>query len=125
MTELPYESYFATSANLEVASTPPTSLTIFHNRNVISISLAGDMETKLLNGIKIYGDKEAVDAITHLVDDYLSIWESSYLVQIPPERWMKVQLKPGLKTKMSNIKPRIYLLGMEAKRLVGETFDEM
>ncbi len=125
VTELPYESCFATSADLEVASTPPTSPTIFHDRNGISILPARDMETELPKGIKIYGDREAVDAITRLVNDYPTIWESSGFVQVPPERWMKVHLKPGWETKVSSIKPRVYPLGIEAKRLVGETFDEM
>ena len=125
VTELPYESCFATSADLDVASTPPTSPTIFHDRNGISILLAGDMEIELPNDIKIYGDKEVVDAITRLVDDYPSIWESSDFVQILPEHWMKVHLKPGWETKVSNIKPRVYLLGIEAKRLVDETFDKI
>ncbi len=73
VTELPYESCFATSADIDMASTPPTSPTIFHDRNGISIPPAGDMETELPNGIKIYGDKEAVDAITRLMDNYPSI----------------------------------------------------
>lgn len=94
VTELLYESYFATSADIDVASTSPISPTIFHDRNRISIPPTGDMETELPNGIKIYGDKEAVDAITRLVDDYPSIWEFSGFVQIPPERWMKIYLKP-------------------------------
>ena len=86
MTELSYKSYFATSADLDVASIPPTSPTIFHDRNKISIPPVGDMEIELPNGIKIYGDKEAVDAITRLVDDYPLIWESSGFVQILPDR---------------------------------------
>ncbi len=125
VTELPYESCFPTSADLDVASTPPTSSTIFHDRNGISIPPAGDIETELPNGIKIYGDREAVDAITRLVKDYPTIWESSGFVQVPPERWMKVHLKSGWETKVSSIKSRVYPLGIEAKCLVDETFDEM
>lgn len=71
--ELPYKSCFATSADLDIASTPPTSLAIFHDRRDISIPPDGDLETELPNGIKIYGDKEAVDAIMQLVDEYPSI----------------------------------------------------
>lgn len=70
VTELPYESCFAISADFDLASTPPTLLTIFHDRNGISIPPAGDLETELSNGIKTYGDKESVDAITRLVDEY-------------------------------------------------------
>ena len=125
VTKLPYESCFAILADLDVASTAPTLPTIFHDCNEISIPPAGNMETELPNGIIIYEDKEAVDAITRLVDNYSSIWKSSGFVQIPPERWMKVHQKPGWETKVSNIKPRVYPLGIEAKRLVDETFDEI
>ncbi len=38
---------------------------------------------------------------------------------------MKVHLKPGWETKVSSIKPRVYPLGIEVKRLVDETFDEL
>ena len=38
---------------------------------------------------------------------------------------MKVYLKPGWETKVLAIKPRVYLLGIEARYLVNETFDEM
>lgn len=73
VTKLLYKSYFATSADLDVASIPPISPTIFHDRNGISIPPARDIKIELPNGIKIYGDKEAVDTITRLVDNYLSI----------------------------------------------------
>lgn len=86
VTKLPYKSCFASSADLDVASTPPTSPTIFHDRTGISIPSSGDLETELSNGIKIYGDREAVNAITRLVDEYPTIWESSGFVQILPER---------------------------------------
>lgn len=95
VTELPYESYFATSIDVDITSTPPILPTIFHDRNGISISSFIDLETELRNGIKIYGDRETVGSITRLVDEYPSIWESSGFVQIPPERWMKVYLKLG------------------------------
>lgn len=38
---------------------------------------------------------------------------------------MKVHLNPGWETKVSTIKPRVYPLGIKAKRLVDKTFDEM
>ena len=98
---------------------------IFYNRNNISNLPAGDLETELPNAIKIYGNKKAVDAITYLVDEYLSIWQSFDFVQIPLERWMKVHLKSGWETKVLTIKPSVYSLDIEAKRLVNKTFDKM
>lgn len=82
VTELPYKNCFATSADLDIASTPPILSTIFYDCNGISILLAKDLKIELLNGIKIYGNKEAVDAITRLINEYSSIWESLGFVQV-------------------------------------------
>lgn len=38
---------------------------------------------------------------------------------------MKVHLKPGWEIKVSAIKPRVYPLGINAKRLGNETFNKM
>lgn len=38
---------------------------------------------------------------------------------------MKVHLKPGWESKVSAIKPRVYPLGNDSRRVVNETFDEM
>lgn len=81
VTKLPYKSCFATSVDLDVASTTPTLLVIFYDRNGISIFPAKELETELPNGIKIYGNKEAVDIIMQLVNEYSSIWKSSDFVQ--------------------------------------------
>lgn len=126
VTELPYESCFAASVGHEAASSPPISLPLFHERSGITIPPNGtSLETELPNGIKIYGDKDAVEQITRLVNEYPSIWESSGFVQVPPERWMKVHLKSGWESKVSAIKPRVYPLGNNSKQLVDQTFDEM
>ena len=41
--ELPYKNFFATSADLDIVSMPPTLPTIFYDRNGISIPLTGDL----------------------------------------------------------------------------------
>lgn len=43
--KLPYKSCFATSANLDVTSIPPTLPAFFHDQNCISIPLAENLET--------------------------------------------------------------------------------
>lgn len=123
--ELSYKSCFATSTNLNTAFTPHTLPIIFHDHNNISIPLVRDLEMELPNGIKIYGDKETVDTITCLVNKYPSIWKSLRFVQVPPKCWIKVYLKPGWETKISIIKPRVYLLDIKAKDLVNKMFDKM
>ena len=83
------------------------------------------IETTLGNGVRVYGDEHAVTLLSQLVAEYPSIWESEGFVQIPPERWMKVPLKPGWEAKVFAIKPSVYPLGNEACQLVDEMFDEM
>ena len=75
--------------------------------------------------MRVYGDEAAIREISELVAQYPSIWESEGFVQISPERWMKVHLKPGWESKVSAIKPRVYPLGNNSRRVVDEIFDEM
>lgn len=87
ITEIPFENCFATSVDHDAASTLSTSPLLFHKRNGITIPPAdAGLETELPNGIKIYRDRQAVEKITRLVNEYPSIWKSSGFVQVPPER---------------------------------------
>ena len=77
ITEITFENCFATLVNNDAASTPPTSLLLFHERNGITIPPAdASLETELPNSIKLYGDSRAVEKITRLINKYPSIWES-------------------------------------------------
>ena len=46
-------------------------------------------------------------------------------MQVPPERWINVHLKPEWETKVLAIKARLYPLGIDSRRLVDKTFDEL
>lgn len=83
------------------------------------------LETQLNNKVRVYGDPAAVEQISQLLAEYSSIWESGGFVQILPERWMKVPLIPDWESKVSIIKPKVYPLGNESRRLVDKTFDKM
>ena len=63
--------------------------------------------------------------ISDLVAEYPSIWKSQGFVQIPPEQWMTMPLKLGWEAKVSAIKPRVYPLGNDARRLVDDTSNEL
>ena len=116
ITEILFENCFATSVDHDSASSPPISPILFHEWSGITILPANTgLKTELSNGIKIYGDRQAVEKITRLVNKYPSIWESLGFMQVPPERWMKVHLKPGWEVKVSAIKPKVYPLGIDSK----------
>ena len=126
--DIAYENCFLldTRSAYDAASVPPSSHP-FSNLGAGPALPPADasMETVLENGIKVFGDTNAVRQISDLVAEYPSIWESRGFVQIPPERWMKVPLKPGWEAKVSAIKPRVYPLGNDTRRLVDDTFDEL
>lgn len=63
--------------------------------------------------------------LSQLVDKYPSIWQFKGFMQILPTCWMKVSFKLGWKTKVSAIKPKIYLLGNKSRQLINKTFDKM
>lgn len=73
VTKLFYKSCFITLADLDATSTSSNLPIIFYDCNGISIPIAGNLKTELLNNIKIYGNKETVDSITCLVNEYPSI----------------------------------------------------
>lgn len=50
---------------------PPTSPLLFYEQNGITIPpTSAGLQTELSNGIKIYGNGQAVEKITHLVNEY-------------------------------------------------------
>ena len=123
-----YDNCFLADAESAFHSTtvPPQTAPFFeHKLSITPTPPDLSMETTLENEVRVYGDKHAVTLLAQLVAEYPSIWESEGFVQIPPERWMKVPLKPGWEEKVSAIKFRVYPLGNEACQIVDETFDEM
>ena len=117
-------------ANAEVilnsAIVPPlTAPFLEHKPSLAPTPTDPSMERTLDNWVKVYGDKHAATLLARLVAKFPTIWESQGFVQIPPERWITVPLKPGWESKVSSIKPRIYPFGNEAQKVVDNTFDEM
>ena len=126
--DIRYDNCFLadTETAFDSATIPPQTTPFFeHGPFCTPTPTDPSMVTTLENGMSVYRDKHAVALLAQLVAEYPSIWESEGFVQIPPERWMKVPLKPSWEAKVSTIKPRIYPLGNEARQLVDETFDEM
>lgn len=96
--DITYENCFLihTRSAYSAASVPPSS----HTFSVLGAEPTlppadALMETVLENEIRMFGDANVVRQISDLVTEYPSIWRSQGFVQIPPERLMKVPLKPG------------------------------
>lgn len=116
VTEVTYKNGFFTDLDTEIAERPPQSVPFQDHTGLTVTSVNSSYENRLPNGIRICGDQETVTRISALVSEYPSIWESSGFVQIHLERWMTVPLHDGWQDKVGSIKPRIYPLGLEAKK---------
>ncbi len=126
VTEVMDKNCFQAVLDLEAAGVPPKLISDHFNCRLVAISSADpSLETKLPNGVMIYGEEKAVQRIVSLVDKLTTIWDSSSFVDISPERWMTVPLKDDWHAKLTNIKPKVYSLGVEARDLVNETFDKL
>lgn len=89
--------FFANVHSVRNATTSPPSSQHLSKPNAVSFLLPNNssLKTVLSNGIKVYRDITAVRQIVDLVAEYPIIWKSQGFVQILPERWMTVLLKPG------------------------------
>ena len=126
--DIHYNNYFLADAKsvFNSVTVPPQTAPFFeHELSYTLTPVILFMETRLDNRVRVYRDKYAVVLLAQLVAKYPSIWKSEGFVQIPPEHYMKVPLKPGCQAKVSAIKPKVYPLGKEACQLIDETFDKM
>ena len=126
--DIAYDNCFLTniqSALYAATSLPSSYRPLGHSDKPPLLPTNPFLETVLDNGVNVYGDAAAVRQIADLVVEYPTIWESQGFVQIPLERWMTVPLKPSGESKVSAIKPQIYPLGNETRRVIDDTFDEM
>lgn len=80
------------------------------------------IETILPNGITIYGTPEATESIRRVTDQYPTLWtDDGQTIDVPPERWMPIDLKPDAKVSAA----RVYPLGPKEKALVDQEFDKL
>ena len=123
LTEVLYDSYFQFVLYLELAKHPPGIPN--YQVGIRVFTLEPGLETRFAKGIWVYGGPLAIQKISDLVNEFFSIWKASGFAQILPERWMIVLLHTDRQSHLHTIKPRIYLLGNEAKALVNKTFNKL
>lgn len=126
VTELFYENYLQAGLNLDAAKMPPKAAPLHEFYQGIRVSTVDPLlETKLVNSVKVYGDQVAVERLSSLVTEFSSIWEISGFVNMSPERWMMVSLQDDWQSCVSAIRPKVYPLGNDSKKLVDNTFNEL
>ncbi len=96
--DIAYKNCFLAKTHyaLDATTSPPSSQHLSdHDTRPPFLATDSSLEIVLSNGVRVYGDETVVRRIAELVAEYPTIWESQGFVQIPPERWMTVPLKPG------------------------------
>ena len=79
-------------------------------------------EHPLPNGVTVYGDDEAANALATLVSDFKDVFtDMGKTVDLPEEEWMPIKLKAGALPKAS----KVYPLGQKDRQVVDETFDKL
>ena len=74
VTEVMYENCFYEVLDPEAAEVSPRLTSDHFNRRAVAISSVDlSLETKLPNGVMIYGDKQAVQKIAVLLDEFPTI----------------------------------------------------
>ena len=109
---------------------------------VASMSLAGSLsalahnavasqadvakETKLPNGVMIYGDSHDTRILADLVDEFPTLWQDEGFAKVPEEDWMKLSLRDDWQSRLPKTnRAKIYPLGIKDRAVVDETFDDL
>lgn len=66
-----------------------------------------------------------MEKLSSLVAKFASVWKISGFINMPSVKWMTVPLRDDWQSRISTIRPKIYLFGNESKKLVDDTFDEL
>ena len=84
------------------------------------------METKLANGITIYGKMEDVSAIQKLTEEHPRIWEDTGdTIDLPESEWLTVPVTTNWQSSDAKLGNKVYPLSPDARALVDEKFDKM
>ena len=82
------------------------------------------LETRMSNGVTIYGQPKERQILLKLVTDFPKLWIDEGFVDIAQNEWMKLPLRSDWESKVSG-KAKIYPLGIKDREVVDKTFDEI
>jgi hypothetical protein len=74
----------------------------------------------LSNEIIVHDDKEAIDRIATIINEYLDVWKNiSEIVNVLEKRWMKIKIISRTNSKVC----RVYKLEIENQTIIDKKFD--
>ena len=128
--ELDYEHCFQINMERELAKVPPmktmktVSAKVPSFRPEILTFTKMLNEIKLLNGVMVYGNEEAVKAFINLVEAFLKLFLDEGFVKVSEENWMRLSLKSDWESRVKG-QAKVYPLGLKDREVIDRTFDEL
>ena len=86
-----------------------------------SYALPEHTEKTISSGITIYGTPETQATLSTVANTYPDIWKPGGIADIPQEDWLTIPLRPNAKIESA----KVYPLGVEAQKVVDDTFDQL
>ena len=84
------------------------------------------LETRLPNGITIYGKQEYADIMRSISEENPRIWEDSGdTIDLPEAEWLQVPITTDWQSSSAKLGNKVYPLTPEGRKLVDEKFDKM
>jgi transposase InsO family protein len=108
-----------------ILAVPPATLAL---APAIQAPTPSGPELVLPNGVTIYGTPESdtVRKLSAVVDAFPDLWkDSGTFVDLPQDEWMKIPLRTDWESRLPAKGARVYPLGLEARKVVDDTFDEL
>ena len=83
-------------------------------------------ETRLPNGITVYGDTKPSSAITSVVDEFLPLWQDrGQQAKVPEEEQMEIPLIDNWESHYKPGQARVYPVGPKDRGIIDQTFDKL
>ena len=83
-------------------------------------------ESKLSNGVMVYGNEHEKQQLSDLVDEFPSLWKDEGFAKVPQDEWMKLSLRDDWQSRLpSSKRAKVYPLGLADKAVVDKTFDAL
>lgn len=90
------------------------------------VSIDPSLETRLPNGITIYGSEEHVGIMRRITEENPRIWEDTGdTIDLPESEWLQVPITTDWQSSSAKLGNKVYPLTPEARALVDEKFDKM
>ena len=132
VSEIDYDNCFQADVDTDFAAVPSRLLAQSPAPSIPRVQPQVDLqvpipvpgEVRCPNGVMLFGDDDAIRALTALVQDFPTLWVDNGFVRVPEDEWMRISLRQDWQAKVSG-KAKIYPLGMQDREVVNATFDEM